>query len=137
MLVYSGCELEHWREPFKGDNCGQVFLHYNHVNGPFANKNIFNLKEKEMREIRKKDISMIFQEPMRSLNPVMSIREQLREAYINYKDVNLEHEIIKNLISVGINDAKRVINLYPHQLSGGMKQRVMIAMAIACKPNGL
>ena len=100
----------------------------------FANKNIFNLKEKEMREIRKKDISMIFQEPMRSLNPVMSIREQLREAYINYKDVNLEHEIIKNLISVGINDAKRVINLYPHQLSGGMKQRVMIAMAIACKP---
>ena len=100
----------------------------------FANKNIFNLKEKEMREIRKKDISMIFQEPMRSLNPVMSIREQLRESYINYKDVNLEHEIIKNLISVGINDAKRVINLYPHQLSGGMKQRVMIAMAIACKP---
>ena len=100
----------------------------------FADKNIFNLKEKEMREIRKKDISMIFQEPMRSLNPVMSIREQLREAYINYKDVNLEHEIIKNLISVGINDAKRVINLYPHQLSGGMKQRVMIAMAIACKP---
>ena len=42
MLVYSGCELEHWREPFKGDICGQVFLHYNHVNGPFANKNKFD-----------------------------------------------------------------------------------------------
>ena len=41
MLVYSGCELEHWREPFEGDICGQVFLHYNHVNGPFANKNMF------------------------------------------------------------------------------------------------
>ena len=42
MLVYSGCELEHWREPFEGDICGQVFLHYNHVNGPFADKNIFD-----------------------------------------------------------------------------------------------
>jgi hypothetical protein len=42
MLVYSGCELEHWREPLEGDNCAQVFLHYNHVNGPFANKNIFD-----------------------------------------------------------------------------------------------
>jgi len=42
MLVYSGCELEHWREPFEGDTCGQVFLHYNHVNGPFAQKNIFD-----------------------------------------------------------------------------------------------
>jgi len=42
MLVYSGCELEHWREPFKGTICGQVFLHYNHVNGPFANKNVFD-----------------------------------------------------------------------------------------------
>ena len=42
MLVYSGCELEHWREPFKGTTCGQVFLHYNHVNGPFAEKNRFD-----------------------------------------------------------------------------------------------
>ena len=42
MLVYSGCELEHWREPFQGNVCGQVFLHYNHVNGPFANKNKFD-----------------------------------------------------------------------------------------------
>ena len=44
MLVYSGCELEHWREPFEGNVCGQVFLHYNHVNGPFANKNIFDCR---------------------------------------------------------------------------------------------
>jgi hypothetical protein len=42
MLVYSGCELEHWREPFEGNTCGQVFLHYNHVNGPFAEKNRFD-----------------------------------------------------------------------------------------------
>ena len=46
MLVYSGCELEHWREPFEGDICGQVFLHYNHVNGPFANKNMFDRRPK-------------------------------------------------------------------------------------------
>ena len=64
----------------------------------------------------------------------MSIRDQLKESYMNYNSKDINQEIIKNLISVGIKDADRVINLYPHQLSGGMKQRVMIAMAIACKP---
>jgi len=100
----------------------------------FLNKNILSLEEREMRSIRKSDISMIFQEPMRSLNPVMNIREQIKEAYPKNYSIDLEKEIINNLISVGIDDAKRVINLYPHQLSGGMKQRVMIAMAIASKP---
>ena len=100
----------------------------------FLNKDILSIEEKEMRVIRKNDISMIFQEPMRSLNPVMNIYDQLKEAYIDIKISNIKQEIIDNLISVGIEDAKRVINLYPHQLSGGMKQRVMIAMAIACKP---
>ena len=100
----------------------------------FLNKDILSIEEKEMRDIRKNDISMIFQEPMRSLNPVMNIYDQLKEAYIDMKSVNIKQEIIRNLISVGIKDAERVINLYPHQLSGGMKQRVMIAMAIACKP---
>ena len=100
----------------------------------FLNKDILSIEEKEMRDIRKNDISMIFQEPMRSLNPVMNIYDQLKEAYIDMKSVNIKQEIIRNLLSVGIKDAERVINLYPHQLSGGMKQRVMIAMAIACKP---
>ena len=46
IIIYRGCELEHWREPFEGDICGQVFLHYNHVNGPFANKNMFDGRPK-------------------------------------------------------------------------------------------
>ena len=100
----------------------------------FLNKDILSIEEKEMREIRKNDISMIFQEPMRSLNPVMNIYDQLKESYIDIKSIHIKKEIINNLISVGIKDAERVISLYPHQLSGGMKQRVMIAMAIACKP---
>jgi len=100
----------------------------------FLNKNILSLEERDMRDIRKEDISMIFQEPMRSLNPVMSIFEQLRESYPKKNKIDMKKNIISDLVSVGINDADRVINLYPHQLSGGMKQRVMIAMAIACKP---
>ena len=100
----------------------------------FLNKNILSLEERDMRDIRKEDISMIFQEPMRSLNPVMSIFEQLRESYPKKNKIDIKKNIISDLVSVGINDADRVINLYPHQLSGGMKQRVMIAMAIACKP---
>ena len=83
-----------------------------------------------MRFIRKNEMSMIFQEPMRSLNPVMTIYDQLKESYVEKKNINLQKEIFKNLNSVGIFDAERVIQLYPHQLSGGMKQRVMIAMAI-------
>jgi len=106
------------------------------INGEvvFLSKDLLQLEEKEMRQIRRHDISMIFQEPMRSLNPVMNIKDQLREAYENIKKEDIDSEIINNLISVGIKDASRVINLYPHQLSGGMKQRVMIAMAISSKP---
>ena len=100
----------------------------------FKDKNILSLEEKEMRFIRKNEMSMIFQEPMRSLNPVMTIYDQLKESYVEKKNINLQKEIFRNLNSVGIFDAERVIQLYPHQLSGGMKQRVMIAMAIACKP---
>ena len=100
----------------------------------FTKKNILKIQEKEMREIRKNDISMIFQEPMRSLNPVMNIYNQVEESFENKKNINSSKKIINLLISVGIRDAERVINLYPHQLSGGMKQRIMIAMAIACKP---
>ena len=100
----------------------------------FNNKNLLSLEERSMRIIRRNDISMIFQEPMRSLNPVMSITDQLEESYKNENKKDIKNKIIENLISVGINDAERVMSLFPHQLSGGMKQRIMIAMAIACKP---
>ena len=100
----------------------------------FNNKNLLSLEEKNMRIIRRNDISMIFQEPMRSLNPVMSIADQLEESYKNENKKDIKNKIVENLISVGINDAERVMSLFPHQLSGGMKQRIMIAMAIACKP---
>ena len=100
----------------------------------FNNKNLLSLEERSMRIIRRNDISMIFQEPMRSLNPVMSIADQLEESYKNENKKDIKNKIVENLISVGINDAERVMSLFPHQLSGGMKQRIMIAMAIACKP---
>ena len=100
----------------------------------FNNKNLLSLEERSMRIIRRNDISMIFQEPMRSLNPVMSITDQLEESYKNENKKDIKNKIVENLISVGINDAERVMSLFPHQLSGGMKQRIMIAMAIACKP---
>ena len=100
----------------------------------FDNTDLLSLEERNMRLIRKNDISMIFQEPMRSLNPVMSIYDQLLEAYDKNSRRNVRRNIIDNLISVGIEDASRVIELFPHQLSGGMKQRIMIAMAIACRP---
>ena len=84
----------------------------------FNNTNLLSLEERNMRSIRKNDISMIFQEPMRSLNPVMSIYDQLLEAYDKNSRENVRRKIVDNLISVGIEDASRVIELFPHQLSG-------------------
>ena len=105
-------------------NSGKIFL---------DDENLFSCTEGKMREIRRTKISMIFQEPMNSLNPVMKIYKQINEAIPKVGDNFLE---IKNLlISVGINDYDRVMNSFPHQLSCGMRQRVMIAIAIACKPD--
>lgn len=105
-------------------NSGKIFL---------DDENLFSCTERKMREIRRGKISMIFQEPMNSLNPVMKIYKQINEAIPKVGD---NFQEIKNLlISVGINDYDRVMNSFPHQLSGGMRQRVMIAIAIACKPD--
>lgn len=103
----------------------------------FQGKNLENLTENEMNKIRGKDISMIFQEPMTSLNPVFTIGFQLKEVIFNHEKVTkaeAEARCIDLLKKVGISRAEQIMNEYPHQLSGGMRQRVMIAMAIACNP---
>jgi peptide/nickel transport system ATP-binding protein len=97
-----------------------------------AGQNLLALPEHEMRTRRGSDVAMIFQEPMSSLNPVLTIGRQLAEA-LPQSDTDAEH-IVALLEQVGIPEPERRAHEYPHQLSGGMKQRVMIAMAIARKP---
>ncbi len=103
----------------------------------FNGKNLLKLKEKEMRKIRGNDIAMIFQDPMFSLNPVHPIGKQIAESIVLHKKVKYKEAAktaLDLLNKVGIPDAERRLNDYPHQLSGGMRQRVMIAIALACDP---
>tara|TARA_B100000965_G_C19493340_1_gene714032 strand:+ start:81 stop:1073 length:993 start_codon:yes stop_codon:yes gene_type:complete len=103
----------------------------------FQGKNLAFCSEDEIREIRGRDISMIFQEPMTSLNPVLSIGMQLTEpmlAHMNMSEADAKERAVKLLEMVGINEPRRRIDQYPHHLSGGMRQRVMIAMSLACEP---
>ncbi|SES42246.1 ABC transporter ATP-binding protein [Salipaludibacillus aurantiacus] len=103
----------------------------------FKGKDLVPLNDKEMNQIRGKDISMIFQEPMTALNPVLTIGFQMDEVLINHtnaKKEEIRQKSISLLKQVGISRAEQIVHEYPHQLSGGMRQRVMIAMAIACQP---
>ena len=104
----------------------------------YKNKNLLDLSYEEMRGYRGQDIAMIFQEPMTSLNPVLKIKVQMNEIlkkHYNLSDKEATKKSIELLTAVGIPDPEQRINEYPHQFSGGMRQRVMIAMALQCNPS--
>jgi peptide/nickel transport system ATP-binding protein len=104
----------------------------------FKGVDLLKLSYDEIRKYRGKEIAMIFQEPMTSLNPVMKIENQLTEILLYHEKLSKEKALdraVELMESVGISDAKKRINDYPHHFSGGMRQRVVIAMALACNPS--
>ena len=103
----------------------------------FEGKSVVNMSEDEMRDIRGNKISVIFQEPMTSLNPVFTVGKQIGEAVVLHQKLSKEEaraKAVEMLKLVGIPRAEEIVDAYPHELSGGMRQRVMIAMALSCNP---
>jgi oligopeptide/dipeptide ABC transporter ATP-binding protein len=103
----------------------------------FGDRDLFRLSDRELRRIRGRDIAMIFQDPMTSLNPVLTIGRQIREALQTHFDMSkaeANRRVAELLDDVGIPSAELRLKDYPHQFSGGMRQRAMIAMALACEP---
>jgi oligopeptide transport system ATP-binding protein len=103
----------------------------------FMGRDLLALSDPEIRQIRGRDIGMVFQEPMTSLNPVLTIGRQITETlehHLQLSDAAARARAVELMEQVGIADPQRRLSQYPHQLSGGMRQRVMIAIAIACRP---
>src|SRR6202453_3676695 len=103
----------------------------------FDGADLLTMSAGERRRIAGKDMAMIFQEPMSSLNPCFNVGFQIGEtlkAHLDLKRAERERRIVELLVEAGIPDPERRARAYPHQLSGGMSQRVMIAMALACRP---
>lgn len=103
----------------------------------FSGKDLLKLSESEMQSIRGNDIGMVFQEPMTSLNPILTIGDQIAESIFLHNNISqkeTKERVLGILDKVAIPSPEQRINQYPHELSGGMKQRVMIAMAISCNP---
>lgn len=106
-------------------------------NGEGKNEDLLQLNEEGIRHIRGNEIAMIFQEPMTSLNPVFTVGDQIMEAVLLHQKVNekeAREKTIQMLTRVGIPNPERRIDQYPHELSGGMRQRIMIAMGLVCHP---
>ena len=104
----------------------------------FEDQDLTRLSDKELRKICGNDISMIFQEPMTSLNPVLKVGRQVRETLLVHNPTMSKAEAKQRVVEmfqrVGIPEAEKRYDCYPHELSGGLRQRVMIAMAMVCKP---
>lgn len=103
----------------------------------FGGQNLLDLTENQLSSIRGNDISMIFQEPMTSLNPVLTIGDQMTEVLLRHRKITKKQAmdlVIEMLEFVGVARAKDIVKEYPHQFSGGMRQRVMIGMAMICEP---
>ncbi|HKF72750.1 MAG TPA: ABC transporter ATP-binding protein, partial [Stellaceae bacterium] len=103
----------------------------------FGGRDLMEASDEEMRRIRGAEIGMVFQEPMTSLNPVLTIGRQITEAIEQHRGVDgvaAQKRAVELLTLVGIADPRRRLKQYPHQFSGGMRQRVMIAIALACDP---
>ena len=103
----------------------------------FKGQDLRNLDDREMRDVRGKKIGMIFQDPQTSLNPILTVGEQLIETIQTHLDLTndeAKHKSIELLKEVGIKDAEKRFYNYPHQFSGGMRQRVVISLALCCEP---